>query len=237
MTFRYPGSAEPALRDLSLSVPAGRSVALVGRSGAGKSTLADVILGVSHADTGQVTVGGVPAAQALRRWPGAIAYVPQEVMLVDDSVRANVALGLPEELVADEAVWDALDLARLGDFIREKPEGLDSPVGERGVRLSGGQRQRIGIARALLTRPRLMVLDEATSSLDAETEWEFTEVLNDLKGVTRVIVAHRLTTVQSADLVVHLEEGAVSAVGTFDEVCSANRTFRRQAELMGLRLG
>lgn len=234
VNFTYPGAIRRAVRDVTVSIPAGRSVALVGRSGAGKSTLADVILGVLQPDTGAVTVGGVPVAEAVNRWPGAIAYVPQEVMVVDASVRANVALGLPADLIDDESVWEALSLAHLADFVRAIPEGLDAPVGERGLRLSGGQRQRIGIARALFTRPRLIVLDEATSALDAETEWAITEIFAELTDVTMVIIAHRLSTVQHAELVVYLDDGKATAMGTFDEVCAEVDALRRQAELMGL---
>jgi ABC-type branched-subunit amino acid transport system ATPase component len=235
VSFAYaPGI--PALHDVSIAVDEGQSIALVGRSGAGKSTLADVILGVLEPETGEVTVSGVPPGDAVRRWPGSIAYVPQDVMLSDDSLRANVALGLPRDIVDDEQVWDALRAARLDDYVRAQPDGLDTLIGERGLRLSGGQRQRLGIARALFTKPRLLILDEATSSLDAETEQAITDMLEDLdRDVTTVIIAHRLSTVRHADRVVYLEEGRTAAVGTFDEVCAAVPALRRQADLMGLR--
>ena len=169
ITFTYPGGRGTALQGISMVVAEGQSVALVGRSGAGKSTLADIILGVLEADSGELAVGGVNPTDAVRRWPGAIAYVPQEVMLSNDSLRANVALGLPRGDIDDDLVWDALRRAHLADYVRQQPDGLDTQIGERGLRLSGGQRQRLGIARALFTRPRLLVLDEATSALDAET--------------------------------------------------------------------
>lgn len=235
VSFTYPAAGNPAIRDITMTIKEGQSAALVGRSGAGKSTLADVVLGVLHPDAGTVNVSGVAAEEALRRWPGAIAYVPQEVMLVEETVRANVALGLPSELVDDESVWEALELAHLDDFIRAKPQGLGEPIGERGLRLSGGQRQRLGIARALFTRPRLLVLDEATSALDAETERAITEILAGLDDVTMLIIAHRLSTVRDADLVAYLDDGTISATGTFDEVCSQVGALRQQAELMGLR--
>lgn len=233
--FAYPAEVESALHDITLAVAPGQTAALVGPSGAGKSTLADVILGVLQPDSGEVLVGGIPPGDAVSHWPGAIAYVPQAVMLVEASVRANVALGLPEKLFDDESVWEALDRAQLGDFVRTKPDGLDTQIGERGLRLSGGQRQRIGIARALFTRPRLLVLDEATSALDAETEQSITAILDDLdEGVTVVIVAHRLSTVRHADLVVYVEDGGVLAAGVFTEVYSKVPALQRQAELMGL---
>jgi ABC-type multidrug transport system fused ATPase/permease subunit len=236
VTYAYAGAGVPALREVNLTVSAGQTVALVGRSGAGKSTLADVILGVLQPDAGKVLVGGIEPSDAIRRWPGAVAYVPQQIMLVEASVRANVALGLPEHLIDDEHVWAAIGRTQLADFVRTKSDGLDTQIGERGLRLSGGQRQRLGIARALYSRPRLLILDEATSALDAETEQAITSILNDLgQSVTVVVIAHRLSTVRHADLVVYLEDGSVVAAGSFAEVCARVPAFRRQAELMGLR--
>jgi ABC-type multidrug transport system fused ATPase/permease subunit len=235
VTFTYPGTDEPALHGVSLSFPAGQTVALVGRSGAGKSTLADVILVVLQPDSGRVTLGGLPPADAVRRWPGGVGYVPQEVLLTNDSIRANVALGLPPEIVDDELVWESLRRAELEAHVRQQPHGLDCVIGERGLRLSGGQRQRLGIARALFSQPRLLTLDEATSSLDAETEHTITTMLDDLhEHVTTVVIAHRLSTVRHADLVVYLQDGAVLATGTFDEVCARIPALRHQAQLMGL---
>jgi ABC-type multidrug transport system fused ATPase/permease subunit len=237
VTFSY-AEHTPALRGVSMAISAGQSVALVGRSGAGKSTLADVILGVLEPQCGTVAVGGVAPDDAVRRWPGSIAYVPQDVMLANDTLRANVALGIHRELVDDQQVWDALRRAHLENYLRNQAGGLDSVIGERGLRLSGGQRQRLGIARALYTRPRLLVLDEATSALDAETEEAITATLADLaEDVTTVVIAHRLSTVRNADLVVYLDEGRAAAVGTFDEVCARVPALQRQATLMGLRPG
>lgn len=234
--FSYPDAAVAAIRGITLSVAVGGCVALVGRSGSGKSTLADIILGVLDPDEGTVSVGGVPPGDAVRRWPGGIAYVPQDVMLAGDSVRNNVAIGLPRDLIDDDRVWDALRRAHLADYVSGHPDGLDAQIGERGLRLSGGQRQRLGIARALFTRPRLLVLDEATSSLDAQTEQAITEMLGELEhDVTKVIIAHRLSTVRDADLVVYLEGSRSVAAGTFDEVCAQVPALKRQAGLMGLR--
>lgn len=235
LDFTYPGADTPALQGIDLEVGHGQSVALVGRSGAGKSTLADIILGMLEPDAGAVTVGGVRPTEAIHRWPGAIAYVPQEVMLVNNTVRGNVALGLPADVVDDDLVWDALQRAHLSDHVRGESDGLDTQVGERGLRISGGQRQRLGIARALFTRPRLLVLDEATSALDAETEQAITLTLDALQeDVTTVVVAHRLSTVRNADLVVYLDDGRIVARGTFDEVCRDVPALQRQADLMGL---
>lgn len=233
--FTY-GTGEPALQDIQMSVTEGQSVALVGRSGAGKSTLADIVLGVLAPDGGDVSVGGIPPGDAVRRWPGSIAYVPQDVMLSNDTLRANVALGIPTDVVDDGKVWTALRAAHLEHYVRALSEGLDTVIGERGLRLSGGQRQRLGIARALFTKPRLLVLDEATSSLDAETEQVITDMLSALEqDVTTIIIAHRLSTVRHADLVVYLEGGRILARGTFDEVRSRVPALQRQADLMGLR--
>lgn len=235
VTFSYPDAEAPAMRDVSIEVGDGQSIALIGGSGAGKSTLADLILGVLDPDSGTVRIAGVTPSEAINRWPGGIAYVPQDVVLVDDTVRANVALGLPRDAVDDQVVWEALDRAQLSDHIRSLPDGLDTQIGERGLRLSGGQRQRLGIARALSTLPRLLVLDEATSALDAETEHAVAKMLAELgPDVTTVIVAHRLSTVRNADLVVYLADGAVQAQGTFDEVRDRVPALVRQAALMGL---
>ena len=235
VTFSYPNAPTPALIDASLSIPPGGSVALVGSTGAGKSTLADVILGVLHPESGSVLVGGVHPREAISRWPGALAYVPQAVALVDGTIRDNVALGLPRDVVDDEVVWEALERAHLDVFLKQARDGLDTYVGERGIRLSGGQRQRLGIARALYTRPLLLVLDEATSALDAETELLIVDTLHALEGVvTTVTIAHRLATVRAVDMVYYLKHGRISARGSFQDVRSQVPDFERQASLLGL---
>jgi ABC-type multidrug transport system fused ATPase/permease subunit len=235
VSVTYLDADAPALLDATLSVPAGTSLALVGSTGAGKSTLADVILGVLHPDVGTVRVGGLPPREAIATWPGALAYVPQTVALVDGSVRDNVALGLPAAAVDDERVWEALERAHLAGFLRDNREGLDTFIGERGIRLSGGQRQRLGIARALYTRPLLLVLDEATSALDAETEQSIVHTLAELEGsVTTITIAHRLATVRTADQVIYLEDARIVAKGSFTEVRDLVPDFDRQAALLGL---
>jgi ABC-type multidrug transport system fused ATPase/permease subunit len=236
VTFTYPEAPSPAVQRISVKVRVGESVAFVGSTGAGKSTVADLILGVLQPDVGEVKLGGLAPADAVERWPGGLAYVPQNVVLVNDSVRANVTLGLPRDVVDDALVWDALGRAELAHYVDVQPAGLDTQIGEHGLRLSGGQRQRLGIARALFTRPRLLVLDEATSALDAETEHAIANMLEDLDAdVTKVIIAHRLSTIRNADLVVYLEDGEVLAQGTFDQVLNRVPALRRQAALMGLR--
>lgn len=235
VTVTFPSSDTPALSGVSLEAKQGTSIALVGSTGAGKSTLADVILGVLYPDSGTVTIGGLSPLEAVTRWPGAVAYVPQEVAMVNGSVGENVALGLPAEVVDESRVWEALDRAHLGDFLRENREGLDTVIGEGGIKLSGGQRQRLGIARALYTRPKLLVLDEATSALDAETEASIVDTLLSLEGeVTTITIAHRLPTIRHSDQVAYLQNGRLGALGTFEEVRILIPHFERQAQLLGL---
>ena len=235
VSVQYPGADDFAVNEVSFTLPEGSSLALVGGSGAGKSTLADVILGVLQPSSGTVLIGGVSPAEAIRRWPGAMAYVPQAVALVEGSVRENVALGLPREAIDDDRVWEALERAHLAAFLRQSRDALDTEVGERGIRLSGGQRQRLGIARALYTRPRLLVLDEATSALDAETELAVVETLQELEGeVTTVTIAHRLATVRTVETLLFMREGRVISSGSFEAVRKSVPDFDRQASLLGL---
>ncbi len=233
--FQYPGSSDWAIQGVDLEVSAGASLAVVGSTGAGKSTLADVLIGALDPTTGRVSIGGQTPREAIRIWPGAISYIPQHVSLVEGSVRENVALGLPEDTVTDDEIWDALARAHVANFLREQRQGLDTRVGERGLRLSGGQRQRLGIARALLFRPQLLVMDEATSALDAQTEKLVGEVVGNLHGATTLIViAHRLATVRDFDAVAYLAHGRVEAIGTFSEVRKSVSDFDLQARLLGL---
>jgi ABC-type multidrug transport system fused ATPase/permease subunit len=235
VSVTYPGAPAPALDDVSVHVPRGASLALVGATGAGKSTMTDLILGVLKPDSGSVTVNGLVPTEVSEHFPGAIAYVPQDIAVVSGTIRDNVALGLPDEVVRDDLVWEALERAQLAQFLRDQREGLDTVVGEHGMRLSGGQRQRLGLARALYTKPKLIVLDEATSALDAETEKAVAETLQSLGGeVTLVIVAHRLATIRHCDEVVYLEHGRIVARGTFEEVREQAPNFDRQAQLLGL---
>lgn len=235
VTASYPGATTPTLRRVSLAVAPGSSVAVVGPTGAGKSTLADVILGVLPVQEGSATVGGTSPRQAIARWPGSLAYVPQHVGLVDGSVRDNITLGLPSEDVDDERCWQVLQQVRLADFLRDGREGLQTLVGEHGARLSGGQRQRLGLARALYGSPKLLVLDEATSALDAETESSIGSVLRQLHGdVTTVVIAHRLATVRDSDQVVYVSGGQIVASGAFQQVRDAVPQFDQSARLLGL---
>jgi len=231
----YPEASVPALDEVSLQVPSGHSLALVGSTGAGKSTLADVILGVITPDAGQAWVGGRPPSESVVRWPGAMAYIPQDIAIINGTVRENVAMGLPENLAHDDRVWEALERARLADFLLTTREGIETVVGEHGVKLSGGQRQRLGIARALYTRPRLLVMDEATSALDADTEAAVTDTFSSMSGeVTLVVIAHRLATIRHSDQVAYLHEGRLISSGSFSDVRGEVPDFERQAQLLGL---
>ncbi len=235
LTLTYPKSSIPAILNLSLEIPSGVSVAIVGPSGSGKTTLIDALLGILDPDEGRVLLSGLPPLLAVAKWPGAVSYVPQDVVITTGTIRENVSLGYPREMVSDELVMGALQVAHLDKFVAELPLGLEAQVGERGAKISGGQRQRLGIARALFTRPLLLVLDEATSSLDGVTEANITDALQALRGsVTVVMSAHRLSTVRNADLVVYLESGKIMAQGSFDDVRKAVPDFDRQAGLMGL---
>jgi ABC-type multidrug transport system fused ATPase/permease subunit len=235
VSLTYPSKSKPAINNVSLDVKPGQVVSFVGASGAGKSTLIDLILGVLKPDSGTVQIQGLPPLDAIRTWPGAIGYVPQDVMISNGSIKENVCLGYSLEEVNDKDVWNALDLAHLGDFVRMLPDELSTQVGDRGARLSGGQRQRLGIARALLTRPKLLVLDEATSSLDGVTETSISDAIQALKGeVTIILIAHRLSTVKESDAIHYLSEGKLIESGTFSELKAKIPDFYEQASAMGL---
>ncbi len=217
--LKYDGASEPSLRGVSFSIPHGQSLGIVGGSGAGKSTLVDVILGLLTPDRGTVAVDGKDVHSSLRDWQNNIGYVPQSIYLTDDTIRGNVAFGVPADEIDDAAVRQALEAAQLGEFVDYLPARAETIVGERGVRLSGGQRQRIGIARALYLDPEVLVLDEATSSLDTETELGVMNAVNRLHGrKTLIIVAHRLSTVAACDELIKLEKGRIVSTGKFADV-------------------
>jgi ABC-type multidrug transport system fused ATPase/permease subunit len=219
VSFKYPTAATPSLQNVSLVVRRGEAVGFVGPSGAGKSTLVDVILGLFAPTSGVVSVDGSDVQQNLRNWQNQIGYVPQAIYLTDDTLRRNVAFGLNDENIDDDLVREAIHLAQLQEFVANLPDGIQTVVGERGVRLSGGQRQRIGIARALYHKPSVLVLDEATSSLDTPTEHGVMEAVQALQGSkTVIIVAHRLSTVEYCDRLYRIEDSRITEEGTFAEV-------------------
>jgi len=208
MSYKYPGAREFSFNNISFSIPKNSSVALVGESGAGKTTLADIILGLLRPTKGVISVEGKDIFSDLRGWQRKIGYIPQTINLLDDSIRRNIAFGVTDSEINDIKVWKALEAAQLKSFVERLPEGLDTIIGERGARLSGGQRQRIGIARALYCEPEVLILDEATSSLDSDTESEVMKAIADIKGKkTIIIIAHRLSTIQSCDTVFEIYNG------------------------------
>jgi ABC-type multidrug transport system fused ATPase/permease subunit len=225
VSFKYPTAATASLQNVSLVVKRGEAVGFVGPSGAGKSTLVDVILGLFAPTSGVVKVDGQDVQQNLRNWQNQIGYVPQAIYLTDDTLRRNVAFGLNDENIDDNLVRNAIRLAQLEEFVATLPEKLETVVGERGVRLSGGQRQRIGIARALYHNPSVLVLDEATSSLDTPTEHGVMQAVQALQGSkTVLIVAHRLSTVEYCDRLYKIENARITEEGTFHEVVQRSTT-------------
>jgi ATP-binding cassette subfamily C protein len=236
ISFTYPKRSSPALKDVSLEIPHRSSYAFVGPSGAGKSTLVDIILDVISPDQGEVRVFGVNHHAVQAQFPGRIAYVPQNVYLTSGSILDNIALGVDPDSMDEALAWDVLKRVHLDSWVKELPKGIHSSAGERGSQMSGGQKQRLGIARALYQDPLLLILDEATSSLDAESEFEISKAVESLADtVTLIIIAHRLSTVQHCDQVVYLKEGKVLSQGTFDELRDSVPDFDRQANLMGLK--
>lgn len=222
ISYSYPGAERKSLDKVSLSISRGESVGFIGASGAGKSTLVDVLLGLLSPQEGHVLIDGADLAENPRAWQSQIGYVPQSIYLTDDSLRSNVAFGVPEAQIDEAAVRRAIQAAQLDGFVASLADGLEAQVGERGVRLSGGQRQRIGIARALYHDPEVLVFDEATSALDTETEGGVMDAVRALKGKkTVIIVAHRLSTVQHCDRLFQLDRGRIVGVGTPEELIAA----------------
>lgn len=233
VTFQYPGAATDSLRNVSLSIPRGSAVAFVGPTGSGKTTLVDLILGLLGPTAGRILIDDVDLSDRVSEWQRHIGYVPQDIFLTDDTIRRNIAFGLPDDAIDNAAVSNAAEAAQLTEFIGSLPQGFDTMVGERGVRLSGGQRQRIGIARALYHEPDVLILDEATSSLDNETERYVMQAIDFLRGHrTIIVIAHRMSTVRNCDCLFLLREGAVVTSGRYDELMSGSGEFRRLAAVI-----
>jgi len=219
LRYKYPNTESYVVDIDALKIRGGEAVGVVGSSGSGKSTLVDILIGILEPKSGQVLVNDEDIAQNLRQWQDQIGYVPQFVYLMDTTIRRNVAFGLPEKLIKDDEVERALRQANLFDFVQTLPNGWDTEVGERAVRLSGGQRQRLGIARALYANPQVIVLDEATSSLDDKTESEIVESFRQIaKNRTLIVVAHRTSTLRYCSRLIRLEGGRIVQEGSFEEV-------------------
>ena len=235
VSFSYPGTNGPVLSDVSVQILPGQLVAVIGPSGAGKSTFVDLLLGVLEPSEGRVVISSNSPNDAIEKSPGAIAYVPQDVYLVQGSLEENVLLGFEANKDNRLRAREALERAQLSDFIGTLPEQYETLIGDTGIGLSGGQRQRIGIARALITNPKLIVFDEATSSLDGETENKIKDTIQAMKGkVTQVVVAHRLSTVRDADNVLYIDNGGIRAKGTFADIAHAIPNFDAMSKQMGL---
>lgn len=213
ITYKYPNTDVLIFDRATMSIPIGKSVGVVGTSGAGKTTVVDIMLGLLRLQSGEILADGVEVREHYESWLKNIGYIPQTIFMIDSSIRKNVAFGYADEDIDDGKVWAALKEAQLDGFVRGLPEGLDTGIGERGIRISGGQRQRIGIARALFEDPEVLVLDEATSALDNETEAAIMDSINHLHGrKTLIIIAHRLQTIEKCDIVYRVEDGHVSKV-------------------------
>ena len=235
LRFTYSDATDNTIQDISLEISEGKFIALVGPSGGGKSTLIDLILGLLAPSSGSITISGLTPVDAIKKWPGSIGYVPQDVFIENSTVKENICLGFNPESVSDDLVWQALQLADLSNFVKGLEGQLSYRISDAGKNLSGGQRQRLGIARALLTKPKIVIFDEATSALDAETENRVSESILKLTGECTVIfIAHRLSVVRSADMIYYIDKGKVISQGTFEELRLINNDFNNQANFMGI---
>ena len=228
VSYRYPHGHAEAIRNINLNIPRGAAIGFVGPSGAGKTTIVDILLGLLEPQQGQVLVDNQNIFQNVKCWQRNVGYIPQFIYLNDDTIRRNIAFGLPDEAIDAAKLEEALHAAQLETLIRELPEGLDTVIGERGIRLSGGQRQRIGIARALYNNPQVLIMDEATSALDNITEKDVIEAIEHLRGDrTIIMIAHRLTTVQNCDVIYLMNEGSILEHGSYEYLLESSSEFRK----------
>lgn len=228
--YRYPDADTLALKNVSLTIQKGRAVGFVGESGAGKSTIVDLVLGLLEPTSGEVRIDGVDMLTRKREWQNNVGYIPQFIYLSDDTIRSNIAFGVSKEEISDEKIEAAVEAAQLGKVLADLPDGLETKIGEDGVRLSGGQRQRIGIARALYNNPAVLIMDEATSALDNATEKQVMQAIEALKGErTIIMIAHRLTTVENCDMLYLMKEGEIVEKGNYAELLNKNMEFKRMS--------
>jgi len=228
--YCYPGGDENALKGVSFEIPSGSAVAFVGESGAGKTTIVDLLLGLLKPTKGQILVDGKNIHDSLSAWQKNIGYIPQSIYMADETLRKNIAYGIPENQIEEEKIKQAIEMAQLQDMIKTLPKGLDTIIGESGTRLSGGQRQRVGIARALYHNPNVLVMDEATSALDNITEKQITKAIEAMAGERTIItIAHRLTTVQKCDMLYLMRDGRIIDSGTYYDLADSNKEFRKMA--------
>ncbi len=235
VSYQFRDGQTPVIDDVTFQIAPGEAIALVGPSGSGKSTLCDLLLGLLTPSTGRVSIDGYPAHEFITEWPGRVAYLPQETLIIPGTLGENVTIGIPDREVEERELLSALGRAQLLEFVKALPKGVDQAVGDTGLKLSGGQRQRVGLARALYEGPSLLILDEPTSALDAETEDALMQTLRVMKGQCSIlIIAHRLSTLKFVDRVMYLQDGRLKAIGAVDEVRALVPRFDLQAGLQGL---
>lgn len=228
--YNYPNSDEQALDGINIDISKGSAVAFVGPSGAGKTTIVDAILGLLEPTGGQILADDYDISQNIRGWQKNVGYIPQSIYLSDESIKKNIAYGIPEDEISEKQLWQSIEAAQLKDMIESLSDGVDTVIGERGVMLSGGQQQRIGIARALYHNPEVLIMDEATSALDNITEQFVIEAIERLRGErTIIMIAHRLSTVRNCDNIFYMEEGKVISEGKYDELLENSESFQRMA--------
>ena len=233
--FKYDETSKFSISNVNLKIENGTTNAIVGKSGSGKTTLVDIILGVTIPISGEVLIAGKSPAEMIKESPGLLAYVPQDVYIINGSIRENICLGYNQKDIDTKLILEVLEQSQLTDFVDSLPDKLETHIGDSGSKLSGGQKQRLGIARALITKPRILVMDESTSSLDGETENKLTNAIASLKGeTTMILIAHRLSTVKNADKIFYMEGGRILASGSFNEVRQSVPDFDKQSKLMGL---